>query len=268
MLLGNRIKDGKVHPMSFQSVSFKGHAFVAFGPFTPHSTTRHGRGCSDCHNMDGSNAAITEYNNTGQIHFVKWDDENKVLSWTHGVVPMPADYEQTFKMDFITYNGNPHDPVVPSTNWSSIGKSTWDLHQMYFITPMTREQMKKLGFINPEPPVFGIDLTVNNRDDFEYVTESQNVTVTISVTAGEREGDLATWWMLCNTVWGWYYWDPFTGEWTPGYYPSLVDFPITDIPSFTLYNNTLPAGVYTFWFGVFPTGENSPIDVVPVYVTR
>jgi len=46
-------------------------------------------------------------------------------------------------MDFLTYNGNPGDTVVPSKNWSYIGKNTWDGHQMFFATPLTKLQMKK-----------------------------------------------------------------------------------------------------------------------------
>ncbi|MCB0313244.1 MAG: hypothetical protein KDH84_08270, partial [Calditrichaeota bacterium] len=93
---------------------------------------------SDCHyNMGASNAAIGMYNTTGEIQFVSWDDNAKVLSWINGVIPMPEDYRSSFKMDFITYDGDPHDPVAPSTNWSYIGENTWDGHQMFFATPLS-----------------------------------------------------------------------------------------------------------------------------------
>ena len=147
VMLVNREKDGKVFPASFQSVSYEGEAFVAFGPYAAHSITAEGRTCSECHNnMGGANEAITQYNATGQMQFASWDDDGKVLSWLKGIVPIPADYESTLKMDFITYDGDPSDPPGPSTNWSSIGKDTWDLHQMFFASPLTRSQMEKLGF--------------------------------------------------------------------------------------------------------------------------
>ncbi|MCB0293369.1 MAG: T9SS type A sorting domain-containing protein, partial [Calditrichaeota bacterium] len=82
----------------------------------------------------------------GEIQFVSWDDNAKVLSWINGVIPMPEDYRSSFKMDFITYDGDPHDPVAPSTNWSYIGENTWDGHQMFFATPLSKIQMAKLGF--------------------------------------------------------------------------------------------------------------------------
>jgi hypothetical protein len=150
VILANRDKDGKVYPMTFQSLTYQGNAFTAFGPFTSHTITREGRGCSDCHfNMGGTNAAIQEYNDTGMLQFASWDDDTDVLSWIHGVVPMPADYETSFKMDFITYDGDPSDPPGPSTNWSSIGKDTWDGHQMFFATPLTADQMAALGMDAP-----------------------------------------------------------------------------------------------------------------------
>ncbi len=46
----------------------------------------------------------------------------------------------------ITYTGDPNDTVLPSKKWQYIGKNTWDGHQMFFATPLTKVQMKKLGF--------------------------------------------------------------------------------------------------------------------------
>ncbi|MCK5572279.1 MAG: T9SS type A sorting domain-containing protein [Bacteroidetes bacterium] len=147
VILANRDKDNKVYPMTFQSLTYQGSAFAAFGPFTSHTIDSTGRTCSDCHNNMGSqNAAINEYNSTSFIYFAKWNDADSTLSWMKGIVPMPADYQRSWKMDFITYNGNTSDPAGPSKNWSKIGKNTWDGHQMLFATPLTKVQMAKLGF--------------------------------------------------------------------------------------------------------------------------
>jgi hypothetical protein len=149
VILANRDKDGKVGTMSFQSLTYQGNSWVAFAPFHSHSITSLGRACGDCHvNLGGQNAAILEYNATGEMKFATWDDVNKTLSYLQGVVPMPADYQSSFKMDFITYDGDPNDPVGPSTNWSYIGEDTWDGHQMLFATPLTAAQHTKLG-MNP-----------------------------------------------------------------------------------------------------------------------
>lgn len=152
VLLVNRDKDGKVYTGTFQSLTYQGTAFVAFAPYTAHTTVAEGRGCPDCHyNFGEQNEAIRQYNENGEIRFAEWDDDAKTLSWVHGVVPMPEDYQQTFKMDFITYDGETSDPPGPSSNWSSIGKDTWDGSQMFFATPMTRSQMTALGFEIQEP---------------------------------------------------------------------------------------------------------------------
>lgn len=146
-MLANRTKDGKVYPMSFQSLTYQGNAFAAFGPSTTHTITDSGRVCTDCHlNFGGNIPTIQQYNTTGQIRFATWNPADSTLSWLRGIVPIPLDYRQKFKMDFITYTGNPNDPVVPSKKWTYIGKNTWDGHQMLFATPLTKVQMKKLGF--------------------------------------------------------------------------------------------------------------------------
>ncbi len=148
VILANREKDGKVYPMSFQSLSNNGDAFVAFGPFTSHSITKDGaRTCTDCHeNFGGQNEAIEDYNADGILQFATWNETDSTLTWEKGVIPMPADYKTSWKMDFITYNGNTSDPAGPSKNWSKIGKDTWDGHQMFFATPLTKAQMGAIGF--------------------------------------------------------------------------------------------------------------------------
>ncbi len=147
VILVNREKDGKVGTASFQSLTYNGHAFVAFGPYTAHTITKtNARRCTDCHeNFGGSVAAIEEYNTTGEIKFATWNEADSTLNWLQGVVPFPEDYTRSFKMDFITYKGDPHDPAGPSKNWAKIGKDKWDGHQLFFATPLTKEQLAKLG---------------------------------------------------------------------------------------------------------------------------
>ena len=166
VMLVNRDKDDKVYTASFQSVTYQGNAFVAFAPYTGHTITENGRICTDCHlNFGGNVEAIEQYNDTGEIKFVQWDDDNKVLSWVHGVVPIPVDYEDTLKMDFLTYLGDPSNPPPGDPeDWTGIGKDTWDGHQMFFATPLTRDQMDKLGFVTPCPEDVNEDGKVNIDD--------------------------------------------------------------------------------------------------------
>jgi hypothetical protein len=146
VMLVNREKDGKVYPATFQSLTYQGDAWVAMGPFTSHSIKREARTCNECHqNMGGSIEAIEDYNATGKIQFSTWNDEDSTLSWKHGIVPIPEDYETSLKLDFITYNGSTEDPVAPSKNWSKV-KGDWDGIQLLYAEPMSKAQMSKLGF--------------------------------------------------------------------------------------------------------------------------
>lgn len=202
VMLVNREKDGKVYPASFQSVSYEGKAFVAFGPYSAHTITREGRTCDDCHNSNDSNEAITQYNETGKIQFASWDDATKTLSWTKGIIPIPEDYETTLKMDFITYDGDTCDPAGPSSNWSSIGKDVWDLHQMYFASPLTRSQMEALGFNTPPEtggwtvrlPLTGLEFTIN-FEEFAGIlmTEATQSDGSVSYGLGMRMNNTIFW---------------------------------------------------------------------------
>ncbi|UCD75071.1 MAG: hypothetical protein JSV91_14955 [Phycisphaerales bacterium] len=171
VMLVNREKDGKVYTASFQSLTYQGNAFVAFAPYTGHTITVEGRICTDCHvNYGGNVEAIQQYNDTGQIKFAQWDDDGKVLSWIHGVVPIPEDYEDTLKMDFLTYLGDPNTPPPGDPeDWTGIGKDTWDGHQMFFATPLTRNQMDDLGFATLCPEDVNDDGQVNIDDLFQVL---------------------------------------------------------------------------------------------------
>ncbi len=150
VMLANIEKSGKVGTITFQSLSYQGNTWSAFAPYHSHTITDEGRQCNDCHaNFGGQIEAISQYNSTGEVKFATWNDGDSTLTWLHGVVPFPEDYETSFKMDFITYNGNTSDPAGPSKNWSAIGEDTWDGHQMFFATPLSKDQMSKLGMTEP-----------------------------------------------------------------------------------------------------------------------
>lgn len=146
IMLVNRTKDGKVHPATFQSLSYEGNTWIAMGPSVAHTIVKEGaRTCTDCHsNMGGQVDAIIDYNDDGVIQFASWNTSDSTLSWLNGIVPIPADYLTSFKMDFLTYNGDPNDPVVPSKNWSFIGNEA-DGFQLLYATPLTPDQMAAIG---------------------------------------------------------------------------------------------------------------------------
>lgn len=143
IILVNRTKDNKVHPATFQSVTYQGKTWIAMGPSVAHTITLSGaRKCVDCHSA--SIPAIAEYNSTGLIQFATWNSSDSTLSWKQGIVPLPLDYLRSFKLDYITYLGNPSDPVVPSKNWEFISNHS-DGFQLLYATPLTKSQMAAIG---------------------------------------------------------------------------------------------------------------------------
>jgi len=145
IILVNREKDGKVGLASFQSLSYQGDTWIAMGPYHGHTISENARGCTACHqNFGGQITAISDYNEDGILHFAKWNTSDSTLSWHKGVVPLPEDYLRSFKLDFITYNGSPSDPIAPSKNWSFV-KDEADGFQLLFATPLTKSQMAKMG---------------------------------------------------------------------------------------------------------------------------
>jgi predicted CXXCH cytochrome family protein len=144
VMLVNRTKDNKVHPATFQSITYEGKAGVVIGPSVAHTIVKTGaRTCTNCHqNMGGNIPAITDYNADGIIKFATWNVDT--LNWHKGIVPIPFDYNVSFKMDYITYNGSTSDPVAYSKNWSVV-KDNADLFQILYCTPLTTVQMAKIG---------------------------------------------------------------------------------------------------------------------------
>ena len=144
VMLVNRTKDNKVHPATFQSITYQGQAGVVIAPSVAHTIVKTGaRTCVNCHqNMGGNIPAITDYNADGIIKFATWNVDT--LNWHKGIIPIPFDYNVSLRMDYLTYNGSTSDPVAYSTNWTAI-KDSADLFQIMYCTPLTTKQMAKIG---------------------------------------------------------------------------------------------------------------------------
>jgi hypothetical protein len=175
MILVNRDKDDKVHPATFQSLSYEGKTWIAMGPSVAHTITKdNARTCDDCHHSATNIIpAIEEYNTTGLMRFATWNSSDSTLNEPSGLYPLPLDYKRSFKIDFIDYNGDPGDPLPTPNNkdWSFI-KDVADGFQLLYATPLTTSQMAKLGFdtlnvsvdklINAVPEGFKLDQNYPN----------------------------------------------------------------------------------------------------------
>jgi hypothetical protein len=76
-------------------------------------------------------------------------------------------------------------------------------------------------------------------------------------------GDDADWWLVARTPLGWYYYDKSAG-WLPGREVTL-QIPLRDLPLREVLNMSgLPAGNYTFYFGV-DLVQNGKINLDQAY---
>lgn len=139
-------KEGEIRLGAFMSHAYNGKTNYIISSYHSHAITKNASECADCHqNMGGSNAAITEYNENGTITMTKWNEDTKKMAGPSGVVPIPADWKTSLKLDFATYTGDPM--VYPSdpTLWEFL-KSDVDNSHMYFAEPLDSATMAKLGF--------------------------------------------------------------------------------------------------------------------------
>ncbi|UCE73019.1 MAG: hypothetical protein JSV56_08240 [Methanomassiliicoccales archaeon] len=93
------------------------------------------------------------------------------------------------------------------------------------------------------------DIKANGSDGPITITSSDTLSITVELYSGINAGIEADWWLVANTPLGWYYYDKSAG-WLPGREVTL-QIPLRDLPSREVLNMTgLPAGLYTFYFGV------------------
>jgi hypothetical protein len=142
VMLVRREGSSKVTTASFQSLAFEGKTFYAIGPFNGHTITKEARDCTECHDTE----IIRNYNQTGEIQIATWDTTENKLNFVQGVIPVPPDWQETLKLDFVDYTGDVNDPTQPfdPTKWEFL-KSGADSSHMLFAQPLTSEQMTKLA---------------------------------------------------------------------------------------------------------------------------
>ena len=138
MLLLRRKGSGKVYTGTIMTLNFNDKTFLAVAPYRAHTIARNAKKCEDCHD----NAAIREYNQTGQITVTRWDGSRIVN--TKGVIPVPPDWQTAFKLDFVDYTGDPRSPTTDPTKWVFL-KSGADGKQMLYAEPLTAQQLQKLS---------------------------------------------------------------------------------------------------------------------------
>ena len=122
---------GKVHSANFQSVKYREHSFLAMAPFTAHSISKNARACEDCH----ESTALREYVMSGAVQVTRWDGNTQQIVNLSGVIPVPPDWRNTLKFDFVD--------LTDAGNWAFMEVGP-DKFQMLYGTPLRGEQIDKL----------------------------------------------------------------------------------------------------------------------------
>lgn len=96
-------------------------------------------------------------------------------------------------------------------------------------------------------PVAGI--TANGQTGPVTIQPQDMLSVNISLDTGDWYGHQAYWWLLCETPFGFYYYD-LTASWQPGFDVTYQGplFGFNDVP--VLNMSGLPQGTYNWYFGV------------------
>lgn len=146
-------RNNEVRLGGFMTHTYDGKTNVIVNGYHSHIITKNATTCSDCHNMSGSNAAITEYNNTGNITLTTWNESTKKIVGPTGVIPLVADWKTAFKIDYAVYNGDPN--IFPSdpNAWAFLKTGSDNAH-LYFAEPLDSSTLAKLGFTRfPDIPI-------------------------------------------------------------------------------------------------------------------
>jgi len=139
-------RNGKFTSGSFMTHVYKGKTNVIYSPLTGHLITKEGKTCKDCHNnMGDAVEAIKEYNQNGTIQLLKWDEQSKKLVNAKGMIPLVADWDKAFLLDFANYTGNTDDEPSDPSKWVFL-KSGADNAHLFYAEALTGQEMGRLGF--------------------------------------------------------------------------------------------------------------------------
>lgn len=126
---------------------------------------------------------------------------------------------------------------------------------------------------SPQPPLEQLpipDIKANNSDGPAKITQSENLSITLSFDSGTYSGEDADWWIVAYTPSDWYYlniqefsWLPWLPDTSVTYQGPLFDFSSVDVSS--VPGLPTEAGTYTFFFGA-DMHMNGVLDVDELYV--
>ncbi|MBI5593901.1 MAG: DUF1566 domain-containing protein [Deltaproteobacteria bacterium] len=153
-----------------------------------------------------------------------------------------------------------------SSYWSATtsNQNTNDSWEVYFYTGDDTENNKTDSFyvrtVRGGQAICTPDIKVNGQDGQITVSSGTSVSIAVSLASGDQNAMLADWWLVASTPLGFYSFT-FSG-WHPETTP-LVQYPLFDLSPLNIFEGSLPAGDYEFYFGV-DTSPNGLLDL-PLY---
>lgn len=88
---------------------------------------------------------MQKYKQTGNITLTKWDQATKKIINTKGVIPVPPNYKQAFKVDFANYTGD-STKATDASKWVFLKSGADAAHHLsQYADTLTSAQMSKLA---------------------------------------------------------------------------------------------------------------------------
>ena len=121
---------------------------------------------------------------------------------------------------------------------------------VYYVWPVRAGQSGSFG---------NVDIKANGSDGPVTIGAADKLEITISLNAGGKAGQNADWWAVAATPFGWYHYNGGANTWQPGLIVTYQGA-LLNLSSYQILDITgLPAGTYTFYFGVDMT-MNGTVD--------
>ena len=124
-------RDDKITTGTIMTLVYENKAQVVLAPYYSHTVIKpdYMTICDQCHD----NKLLKEYQKTGKMKLVTWDDKDKKLDFASGTIFIPEDWRTSLEIDFVTLDS------VGAKQWKKIKPDTV-MYQILFSAPLSDEE--------------------------------------------------------------------------------------------------------------------------------
>lgn len=159
-------------------------------------------------------------------------------------------------------DGQPHSKDVNATSHMYAYSGSYDV-TLTVSGPTGTSSITKKQLINVSGGPCQPFIKANGNRFVTTITPITPIYISIGLASGEKNGELADWWLAVNTPWGWEFWT--TDGWTYTMIPFYRSISLFDFPDVTVIGGQLPVGEYEFYFGLYLT--QGDITDSPIYIS-